>query len=171
MNSSNINYNEIKGLLNFIGKSQDFHSEYYRLDSTRLFYTEKEDGQPFFGLTCNIINIPNKVLNLELSPRSYFNLKYFLDMHTKFVPTSHKLFTAISNFANINILAAFVPLYDNGHYITYILMECDGRYLCADCIFSDVVCMRQSYDFPIYIHQDIIFGLGENPITEIKESI
>jgi len=154
---------EVEGLLNYLGKSKNFFEEYETLKNTKMFCDEVNPKEYKFGLICYFKNIKEKALKVDLSPRSYFNMKYFLDVHTKYVSPTHNLFTSVCNFSDINIVAAVVPLYDNGHFVTFIIFEKDGQYLCSDCVLTDAICIMQVNEFPLYVHQDLVYKLGKDP--------
>jgi len=165
-----INPTEVKGLLNFVGQSSNFFEEYDVVDNVRLFCSDRDINDLKFGIFCSFKNSKN-TLKVDVSSRSYYNMKFFLDKHTKYIPHAHKLFNILVNFGKIKIVAAIVTSYDKGHFITYMIFENDGKFLCTDCFFTDAVCIMQSCDFPIYVHQEIVYFLGTDSELLKKEAL
>lgn len=154
-----------EGIFNYVGFSSNFFEEYEPLVNLRVYCDDREIENKKFVVILFFKNEEDKALNIKLSSKSYFNIKYFIDSHTQYIPSSHKLFNIFTNFTNTKILAGIVPGYDSEHYLSYLLLNINGKFICTDCYLTDILCITQSIEFPVFFHQELIYKLG----TSIKD--
>jgi len=163
-----IDEKEIKGILNFIGKSKDFSSEYMRVKNFKVYSNQIDLKTLMYGVICWFVEDRDISLKVNISMRSFLNIKNYLEGHTENIQTAHDMFSTISNFYDLNFVAAIVPYYKREHYSTYLILEKDGEFLSVNCYFSDIVCMVQKMNMPVYIHKEIVKEMGI-PVEALNE--
>jgi bifunctional DNase/RNase len=163
MNS--IEIGSIKGLMNFLGRSKDFQGEYYTLKRVNLYTNQLNPKDTVYGVVCSFIENRDICLKINISLRSYLNIKNYLDTHLKkgSVFSCFDLMGTISNHYQLNFISAIVYQYENGHFKTCIVMEKDENFLSADIYFSDVICIIQKMKMPIFINKEIVHHFGISP--------
>jgi len=151
---NNIQLKDINGILNYLSKSEDFFKEYIEANKSYGYSMPMLYG----GMKCGLIieTNENKSLDIDISIRSYLNLKVFSDKQTRQIPTSQTLFNIISNFYNVNIVLFFIEKEERGIYFTHVILEKDSNIFCSNVFISDAVCMSKTMHIPIYINRKII---------------
>ena len=154
-----IDVEDILGVINFVTCSRDFFEDYSEIDTINVYSYEGIDNTPCAGLIITPEDTDLSV-SVPISLRSFLNIKMYMDVQTKSLATPENLLNFISNNYDISFPMAFIKDVYDDYFETYLLFGKDEKYMCVNSFLSDIFCLRNIMDIPVFINKEIIRKRG-----------
>lgn len=149
--------NKNLGVFNYVTGSKDFVSEYIPIIYTASWKHKKDlMGGPKYDLSVFFkVLDEDKHFDVRVPESSYLNIKSFLERSQSDTFDFHRVFGLITNMYDVNVIMSFISDVVEQRYLTYVLCERDGEFLCTNIKISDALCLSLAMNAPVMIRKDI----------------
>jgi hypothetical protein len=155
---NSLNLKDIKGIINYSLDVNDIYEEYKEILGINLYYCENLDLSIKYGLFLLFEKDKTMMatINVPLSIKNYLKIKELTDRKAFKVESVYSFLNLISNVYKINIILGFIKRKINQYFESYILVEMDSKYVCVNMHLTDILCMKEITDFPLFINKKLL---------------
>ncbi|HUS50430.1 MAG TPA: hypothetical protein VMZ91_09715 [Candidatus Paceibacterota bacterium] len=145
---------QIKGILNYSGGCENFLEQYKIVNDTKLYYSERLDLTYRFGW---VLKLEEDGIFIPIELRSYLNSKFYIEYHSKGIQTIHSWINVLSNRHAFNVIVAFIKDVEGDYFESYILLgDNNMRFSCICLPISDILNIRNTMAFPVFINKEVL---------------
>jgi len=138
------------GILNISASCKDFYSEYTLIIKDKVYGYQSLNGTLKYGLLLYGENYG--AINIPVGTCGYNNLIQMLKNSTNEVSNVYNLLLMSYELSNTEIVLAFIKDRKEDYFESYILTKKDDEYVLLKMKISDIVCLTNVFQFPIYIN-------------------